>query len=52
MFLEILNSGRITKNTIDNNREFISLFVYINTLGDWILFLLVYKNGLIDFQDN
>jgi hypothetical protein len=52
MFLEILNSGRITKNIINSNREFISLFEYINILGDWILSLLVYRNSSIDLQDN
>ena len=50
MARDALESGRITKNKQDGNREFISCLACISAIGKWIPPLLVYKGESNDLM--
>ena len=52
MTLQALQSGRVTKNKQDGNREFISLLACVSAIGKAIPPLLIYKGASGDLQSS
>jgi hypothetical protein len=50
MARDALDSGRISKNKQDGNREFISVLACISAIGKWIPPLLIYKGESNDLM--